>query len=559
MSLPTQIQPAVGQALITKVSRLFNGTISDVLNELFQNARRAQAGRIDVDVGEYESHPALFITDDGAGIDDPASFVTLGHSGWDADIARREDPDGMGVFSLAGKRVTVRSFSKTAGRGWTVTIPEDGWEGNKPLIVGTSAIRRGTQIIIAMPDAWLSALDVQVHAAAKHFPLPIRYHGAVLPREDFLGGAYRIEEWNGCRIGIFRSRDLETVDTPRINFHGVKVPCRMPTVTEIDASYKWSVRIDIVDAPSLQLVLPARKEMVQNDELEALRTTAISAIYRTIAAESSHRLSFRDWQRAAQIGIELPEASVWLHAWRPCTAEYPHGEQGERVASGPMIILPGHDPDIEQCAAPALTEEELGFRPVSAEDGFSGYQWYDGLPRIPCLSFSIEIDGRRIGYSDKDSIPSDLQSGQATAIKLDVPVVRSAEYDEPVALLSFPLDMLVCGNGGGGLDEARIFVRDGAAVTPFALSQLMKDCCFCYDEDHDCDSWDTQHRRFERDALDMANNLLLGAEEAVLEQIRSRFQDEVQWLIPKGQSITLTASNDNLSLSLASAGQGDNP
>ena len=129
MTLPAQIRPSVGEQLITKVSRLFNGTITDVLNELFQNARRAGAQRIDVDLGEHEGKDALFIADDGVGIDDPAAFVTLGRSGWSVQIARREDPAGMGVFSLAGKRVTVRSFSKAADAGWTVTIPEDGWQG----------------------------------------------------------------------------------------------------------------------------------------------------------------------------------------------------------------------------------------------------------------------------------------------------------------------------------------------------------------------------------------------------------------------------------------------
>ena len=46
MSLPTTIRPEVGQSLITKVSRLFNGTLGDVLQELFQNARRADARAI---------------------------------------------------------------------------------------------------------------------------------------------------------------------------------------------------------------------------------------------------------------------------------------------------------------------------------------------------------------------------------------------------------------------------------------------------------------------------------------------------------------------------------
>ena len=43
MPLPLTIQTAVGQALIGKVSRLFNGSVSDVLHELLQNARRAGA------------------------------------------------------------------------------------------------------------------------------------------------------------------------------------------------------------------------------------------------------------------------------------------------------------------------------------------------------------------------------------------------------------------------------------------------------------------------------------------------------------------------------------
>src|SRR3546814_2735974 len=80
MALPSEIRPSVGDELITKVSRLFNGTITDVLNELFQNARRAGAGRIEVHVRDHEGGSSLHIADDGRGVDDPASFVTLGRS-----------------------------------------------------------------------------------------------------------------------------------------------------------------------------------------------------------------------------------------------------------------------------------------------------------------------------------------------------------------------------------------------------------------------------------------------------------------------------------------------
>ena len=112
---------------------------------------------------------------------------------------------------------------------WAMTIPADAWEGTQPLAVESCRIRAGTEIIIAMPKEWLCNLRAQVEAAARHFPLPIHFHGELLPREDFLEGAHRVEEWNGCRIGIFRG-SYDLVNEPRINFHGVKVACRLPSV-----------------------------------------------------------------------------------------------------------------------------------------------------------------------------------------------------------------------------------------------------------------------------------------------------------------------------------------
>ena len=550
MTLPREIRPSVGDELITKVSRLFNGTITDVLNELFQNARRAGAGRIDVHLGDHEGSSSLHIADDGRGIDDPASFVTLGRSGWSDEIAQREDPAGMGVFSLAGRTVTVRSFSRVADEGWTMTIPADGWEGAQPLAVENCRIRAGTEIIIAMPKEWLCNLRGQIEAAAKHFPLPVHFHGALLPREDFLEGAHRVEEWNGCRIGIFRANyDLAT--EPRINFHGVKVACRLPSVKEVDGSYPWTARIDIVDAPSLQLVLPARKEMVDNAALASLRVAVQATIYRTIATESSHRLSFQNWQRAADLGIELPEASAWLSEWCPRTADDRGGAEGARIEAVPMILIPDHDADIEQCAASLLTEERLGFRAVRAEDAFAGYKWYDDLPRVTGLSFATEIDGRQIHYADGDVICSDTLSGRVPMITLEVPVVRCAASDEPIATLNFPVDMLVCANGGSGLDETHVFVREGATIAPAALAQMIEDCCFAYDEDCSSDSWHTQHRDCERDARKFANELLLGADEALAENIRAVFAEEVQWMIPIGRRLTLEAYHGNVRVALA--------
>jgi hypothetical protein len=189
MSLPASIQPRVGPSLITRVTRLYNGTIADCLHELLQNARRAGAGAIGIDVEDIDGVPTLSICDDGCGIDDPHNLLTLGQSGWDPAMAAREDPAGMGVFSLAGRTVTVRSWSGSAQAGWQVTIPDNGWEGQMPLAIEPADITGGTQIRVSLLTAWAQGVDAAVKQAALHFPLLVHYRGEEVKRDDFLAGA----------------------------------------------------------------------------------------------------------------------------------------------------------------------------------------------------------------------------------------------------------------------------------------------------------------------------------------------------------------------------------
>ncbi|AMK23266.1 MULTISPECIES: ATP-binding protein [Sphingomonadaceae] len=552
--LPSTISARVSQDAITKVTRLFNGTITDVLNEMLQNSRRARSTGIDVDIAQFDGQPTLLISDDGSGIDDPTTILTLGQSDWGADLVRREDPAGMGVFSLAGQRVRIRSFSSSAAQGWQADISADAWLGSVPVAVEPCEITRGTAFLIAMPAAWAQQLDGAIKDAALYYPLPVRFRGRELPRADFLSKAHRVEDWNGCRIGIFRDHEHEPPHPPRINFHGVKVPCHLPTVSEIDAPHKWIAKIDIVDAPTLQLVLPARKEMVENAALDDLRLEIEAAIYRTIALEAQHRLSFASWTRAGELDIILAEAAPWLESWKPTSAEGYRNEIGRHVADEPMIIMPAHEPDIEQCAAQALLQEglPLGYQPVRAERSLEGYSWYDELPRVTGLSFTINRGDHQFSYDEEHMLPTETLSGRVADIRLIVPIARSGKYDDPIALLGFSLDMLVCRNDGSDLDDAIIFVREGASVKPSSLAWLMELCCFWHNDDSDCDSWDTQHRDFERYARNLANKLLLGEEEALLERIRNAVREEILWLIPKDRKIELSASYNDLSLSFAS-------
>ena len=556
MSLPATIHTSVGQSLLGKITRFFNNGVSDVLVEALQNSRRAGASHVEIDVVDADGRSILVIRDDGSGVDDPAKLVTLGDSGWDATIAQREDPAGMGVFSLAGRHIEIRSHARGTDNSWRVVIPSEAWETGAPLAVEPWEFAIGTEIRIDMPKAWSADLANAAANAARHYPLPVLFRGEELKRADFLAGAVRIEDWQGCRVGIFHDRGHIPSSYPRINFHGLTVSCPMPTISEVDASECWHVRVDIVDAPALQLVLPARKEMVQNAALEHLREAAEQAIFGMIAHTGRHRLAHAQWQRARELGIDLPAAEAWLSVWFPRTADGQGMPEGERVVGVPMVLFPDAEPPIEQCAARVLRAgEALGGALVREVSEFKGYGWYDALPRISTLSFRIEADGATFHYEEGIALPDTVQSGSVAAITLDVTVDPSQGIADDAVSHSLPAEVLIAPDDGwsADLDETVILLSPDCTIAPNDLADLLEDTCFCGRDDVDDDSWSTQQRNFLMQARQIANALLLGEDAAILERIRDIVHEEIGWLIPAGRRVSMIAGGGQVDLAFANA------
>lgn len=547
MSFPAVIHSEVDPAAVTKVTRLFKNTIGDVLCELIQNSRRAGATQVDLTVLTIHDQPYLSVADDGAGIADPSVVLALGRSGWDSATVTREDPAGMGVFSLAGRNVVIRSRSHPSPSGWAISIPAPAWEDGRPIPVEVCDRPIGTEIIVPLDPIWASALVGAARGAAVHCPIPVAFNGQQLERRDWLHGAKAIFEEDGVRIGVFDDYRAN-IYTATINFHGVTVTGSLPVITE--KQRHWSVRVDIVDAPELQLVLPARKEMVENLALARLREASRRAIYKHIATLPGHRLAYDAWSEAAKLGVALPEAEARLSEWGPATADRDTGITRSEIPADGLIIVEQFDASLEQSAYFALARDgRFAGRLADGDDTMAGYGWYDRLARITAIAFEIEQGGEILSYTEAGQPGCDT----GTVDRLDLTLILTGWETDSIVM---PAPILIAYDDGScwNCEEAIILFTDPETITPDDLTDLLERVCFSSSDDRDADSWDTQHDRFLLDAREMATSILLGEDAALIERLRAVLAQRVQWFVPQGRTFHIEIGRSAIAIRLGTEG-----
>src|SRR3546814_10990613 len=78
----------------------------------------------------------------------------------------REDPAGMGVFSLAGRRLEVSSRAPGSKTGWRIDIGPDDWESAAPIAVTAIGHPVGTCFRFELESPWAFSLDRPAQQAA---------------------------------------------------------------------------------------------------------------------------------------------------------------------------------------------------------------------------------------------------------------------------------------------------------------------------------------------------------------------------------------------------------
>ncbi|MCY4601018.1 MAG: ATP-binding protein, partial [Acidobacteria bacterium] len=141
MNDTSKLRARIHDSAIERVTRMFAATLSDIFSETLQNARRAGATRVRVQLREIgeDSPPAIVVSDDGAGIADPAVLLSFGENGWSEDLVRREDAAGMGFLSLARRGCAVSSRPRARHThpvpGWRVELAPEHFLGEAEAAV----------------------------------------------------------------------------------------------------------------------------------------------------------------------------------------------------------------------------------------------------------------------------------------------------------------------------------------------------------------------------------------------------------------------------------------
>jgi len=305
------IKARVSQKGIAKVHLLFDNNPETLLSEVLQNCRRAKATKVEIQISfsSYgENFNEIVVSDNGEGINNPESLLHLWNSDWDKETQDMESPAGLGFFSLCNLKggVTVRSNT------WRCHIDPAIFRGEGEAIVEDSKESiKGTEIAFSLEFVGRDGAKMALAKCLKYFPIPALVNGKMAEQMDFLQDAEFIYECPGGRIGV-KTKGWNDC----INFYGIHIEYR--NLVPEDWGRKYSCLVDIFDNQILDLVLPARNAIVENEKLESLKLEVKNAIFTFIREKKkAHTLPFYVFKEAKNHGIEIPEAIPCLELFMP--------------------------------------------------------------------------------------------------------------------------------------------------------------------------------------------------------------------------------------------------
>jgi hypothetical protein len=517
------ISGKVNAAILDKADRLFRNDDAGVWTELLQNARRAGATTLDISVEELNPERGqcrITVQDNGRGIGNFQTLLTLGGSNWDAETCLREDPAGMGFFSLCRSEVQVRSGNRV------VTITPAVFMGKcEAEVMDNCEFVSGTKLDFVR-ESTKSALLHALEKVSEFCPIEVRLEGISLARHDFLEGALYRETIDGIEVGFSTQfkwawnwhRDANW------NFYGSRIEDSFPGLTgllpanERDRPLTVFARFNVVDTGRVKLQLPDRRAIIQDEFLSALHRKARTAFYRFFQQRDSHVLPFRNWQEAKELGVTLPEAACLLETWhaRPVDDNldpaFGYSEQ-QLLADASNVILVDRDLLDPFTLEGALhSGANLEGKLYGDEPQFDGYSWYDRLPRVAGTRILLD-DVSWEDWSSPDGV-------RPAKIEIELTIEQADLRDRTLRLPALIHVDTNCTNELNFVAVRRSPWDSDELSEPFSVSAFLMAATFCASDDLESDSWDTQREYYQEYTEREVNSYFRGPRASLTAMLR---------------------------------------
>lgn len=570
------IKAAYHPSAFERVTRTFSSSPESIIGELLQNARRSGATRTTITIQHRTdenrtNEQILTISDNGCGIADPAVLLSYGQNGWDETTIKTEDAAGMGILSLAQTPCIITSIAAGGTRGFTLQLQPEHFRGEKTAHPVPITGEPGTKITFDLKAGSRSLINI-VEDAARYNPMPVFLQIINSPNPhcsdyqdlkrvpqstDFLANAQKIdiETIPGVRMGVFdNDRRNPNDDT---NFHGHTLDAGIAELRDA-ASNDYSVKIDIIDCAEIQLTLPARDKIIQNDFYAKLKTAAMRLIYEFMAAQDDPQPTREIQIEASKLGITIPDPAPRLTKWLPEQAtgyEYRY-ERNAPVTdlANAVIIDTLYDPPLANSFARALKNANAATRFYAPNPRLDGIPWYDALPRATVIDVEIKDRDNDKFLPFDEYLPAQrgkpMRPAEIAFLPLDtredIPVPVTAPYKGDVLIHCCDKDCLE-------LDDTDTIVTKETDLHVDELENLYFKSLFDPSTDYDCDSYETQEIQFNNTARQKALSILASPMDARLDAIRRTLREEVLYqlddTIPE-ITITLTTKPRNIQIEI---------
>ena len=520
---------------------MFNASAETIFTELLQNARRSGATCVDITLRKLESdQTAVTLCDNGTGIDDPQNLLAYGENGWSAETVKNEDAAGMGFACLARAGCTMSSRT-SKHPGWITTLTPDVFAGETPAIVTTipENMATGTTVRFTLKTGG-GTLFRAIEKTALYYPVTVRVkrewkenekHTA-LQQENFLKDCTTIKEWRGLKLGItvnkgdYRAKNL--------NFYGHTIAVSLPRINSLNDT-RWNVKIDVDHCTDLELVLPARQEIIQGIFLEEIKLKAKETLYQTMLAHintGNAYLCYKDYQNAKSMKIDFPEPPQRLNEWLP--DDY-NGEQPTSIQTLPdnaFLINPNAERPDQHTLYQSLQKVAMESKAFTCDNRYTGYKWYDNLDKITEWKNAININDQitDIGTLKYEKVTT-LSRQKELPLSLKV-TFKKGESNPFYKVLPAPI-ILFFHDYDIPYSEGAILLGNKDDWTTDKLTNILTDAYFTFNEDWDANSWEEQQKEFETNMFFFIYTLLdQGPEDAAI-TIENTLNDELWPLIKK--------------------------